>query len=398
VIGMGESPDLTLRVSEERNRPRLLYTARLLLREAGAHRLLVREDPSGEAGLRVSGRLLVGEGELLRLFGRVSLLDEIDGGLTDELGRLLPGASTGDPLDPCVSRRACDLAKELRESGISTADRPASLRVFFTHDIDRTTGLEPTAFLKYLAHRLGLSPSPFPAPLPAGSRCPFLATLEAIMAMEREAGVAPWFFFLSGPYRPTRHGSRYDIRWPSARAMLRAAKAGGGVIGLHGSYAARERGSYAAEAARLRESTGEPAIIHRNHYLRFDPVRLWSHLETAGITHDSSVGYRDRMGFRCGVAGPFRPYDLMAEGESPVVEVPLVYMDRREHLDRPEEALESLRRLLSTAKELGGGTALLFHPENFLSDERWFSFFEKVIRLCRELGAELSHPLPTVPA
>ncbi len=87
-------------------------------------------------------------------------------------------------------------------------------------------------------------------------------------------------------------------------------------VGLHGSYYAREQDSYRAEKERLEQVLGTAVTTHRNHYLRFDPMRMWSQLEAAGIRHDFSVGFNYRLGFRAGCARAYRGFDLLA-GPSP---------------------------------------------------------------------------------
>jgi hypothetical protein len=121
---------------------------------------------------------------------------------------------------------------------------------------------------------------------------------------------------------------------------------------------------------------------------------LWSDLEEAGIEVDSSVGLVSGMGFRAGLATPYRPFLPSAARAARVLELPLVYMDRAEDLNDADRRMTELGETLATVRSAGGWVALLLHPESIAVDLRWVDFYRRVLALCRELGADLSGAVP----
>ena len=53
----------------------------------------------------------------------------------------------------------------------------------------------------------------------------------------------------------------------------------------------------------------------------------YNHLLAAGITHDYSMGFADRVGFRAGTCTPFYFYDLDFEIQTPLKVFPFALMD-----------------------------------------------------------------------
>lgn len=362
------------------NPERLRYAAGVLLELAGIESAL-EEDGNAPWGLEMHSGFHVETEVLDRVFREVSLEREIESGRTDRHGRFPEEAADWDLSDPWVSR----LARQLAEAAGS--DRPRGFTVVVSHDIDWVTTLEPASLVKSARSTflragppwIGLRRSLDPALLQRN--------FERLLRLEQGRGVQPLVFMLSGPWGLGRFSTRYDCRWGSARRMIACATQAGAAVGLHGSYRAREKGTYRFEAKRLSGVCGRPLWAHRNHYLRFDPRNLWYELERAGIAWDFSVGFPNRIGVRVPVAQPFRAYDWNSEKAGRVVTVPLVFMDSAHHLRDQDETLGSLRRLLQSVQDVAGCVSVLFHPENFAVDERWFDFTARILDLCEALGA-----------
>jgi len=133
------------------------------------------------------------------------------------------------------------------------------MRVIVTHDVDRVTLTEPVSIAKSMV-------------LGAGHRFPLRSTIdrrgvlravEHILEIEAAWGVRPWFFMLAGRYGLGRFSNRYGIRWRKPREVISMIREAGGVLGLHGSYHAKDRDSYGAEAALLADIADQPVVAHR---------------------------------------------------------------------------------------------------------------------------------------
>lgn len=368
------------------------WIAELLLGLVGG-KWLLRTETNGRPGLLLPGGVAVEAEELHALFQRATLALETDTGARDRHGRFDECSGSWELGRPIVDDAASTLALRLVEAGESIPRREPSLRVVLTHDVDWVTPREPVSLAKSLVR--AVRPQGRWVPLgQAVSGDAFLRSVERLLELEAEAGARSWFFMLAGPYRPSRFGSRYACTWRAARRIVAAVRAAGCLVGLHSSYWAREARSYARETARLSECLGEPVRVHRSHYLRFDRERLWEDLEEAGIEVDSSVGLASGLGFRAGLATPYRPFRSDAARAARVVELPLVFMDRPTDVTNAERRLRELGEILERARSVRGWVSILIHPESLAVEPRWADFYRRTLALCRDLDADLTGSVP----
>jgi peptidoglycan/xylan/chitin deacetylase (PgdA/CDA1 family) len=186
-------------------------------------------------------------------------------------------------------------------------------------------------------------------------------SFERIIDVEREHGARSTFFVMTG-FGHRADPEPYAQRLPRLLETLREAE-----VGLHGSYAAADDATRLADEKAALEALAGPVAGQRYHYLRVDPHRNLAAAETAGFRYDSSLGFSDALGFRAGIAHPFRPWGTR------LVEVPLAAMDvtlgeRRYQGLSAREAEPRLLALLDWAAEHGGGFAILWHTDRF---DRW---------------------------
>ncbi len=381
-----------LNIGAPDDEPALAYATRVLLDSLGLDVPVTVATRFGEVpgGLELDGHCVIKEAVLEEMFKALSLERELETGKQDPLGRFEEAAAVWDISRPWIDLRARQLARALgQEPGPATPD---TFQVIISHDIDRTTTCEPACLLKALLHSCGVAPRRgLPLSIALSPRS-ILATIERLLEFEQKNGIGACYFLMSGPYRMGRFSTRTDIRWEISREIVRRIQAAGMTIGLHGSFAARDRNSYREEKERLEQVVGRPVLCHRNHYLRFDPQQFCHQLEQAGIQYDFSVGFVSWIGFRAGCGRIYRMFDLSQRRESRLREVPLVFMDSALYYSDGEEVLPQLRAALEQVKQVGGCASVLFHPEVFLSNPAAWGFFEQVIETCRELGADLSGP------
>ncbi len=373
------------------------YAARLLIDSMGLEmELTCLKAPGCEAeGLRVPGAPRVSCSELDEIFASATLLREMCCRL-DCMGRLDEATLTWMVSKPWIDLLGIELGeKRLPGPGVHRRVE-TSFRVVISHDIDRTSGLEPAGLVKSLLHSLGLN-LVWPQMSGALSQEIWLRNLDRLLDCERRHGIGAHYFMLSGPYGLRRYSSRYDIKWAQSRKMVSMILDAGMKIGLHGSYYARDHNSYAVERKRLEDAVCAPVVCHRNHYLRFDPLRIWGQLEAAGIEYDFSIGFNSRIGFRSACARAHRTFDLANNRPSRVISIPLLFMDGILFRDERPVVLHQLRQALEEVKRVNGCVSLLFHPELFLVDSRLFTVFEDILDICREQGADLSGRLPDRP-
>src|SRR4029077_1674967 len=93
-----------------------------------------------------------------------------------------------------------------------------------------------------------------------------------------------------------------------------------------------------------------------------DRHRNLSPLADVGLRYDTTLGFPDALGFRGGIARPFRPWDFEREEPLAVIECPLPAMnaplaEERSLALAAKRAEPQLMQLLDRAAEFGGAFA-----------------------------------------
>jgi hypothetical protein len=303
------------------------------------------------------------------------------GGRRDEHGRFRVAWSALDPLDPPLERLRRKLGLDPPRWGGSR------FAVALSHDVDTPwrwtrSGLRG-GVSRLKGHVLGRRPAPALREARSLTAVPVHRLrgtdpnwcFEEVLQEERARGGASTFFVLAG------HGDPHDGARPETYERLRprlveTVLANGGEIGLHGTYlAAEEPSRLRDELGALREvmsayTDGAQGVGHRYHYLRVDPHRNLRPLADLGVSYDTTLAFPDAVGFRNGIAQPFRPWDLERDEPLDLIEIPLAAMDVTLAEERylglsARDAWPHFERLLDWAAEHGGGFSILWHTDRF---------------------------------
>lgn len=223
-------------------------------------------------------------------------------------------------------------------------------------------------------------------------------TFEWMMRTAEAAGRRIRFHFMATD-APGPIDVRYRIEDSWIRALLRSIHRRGHEIGLHGSYASavdaerlgRER--LALQRVLDEEGIDAPVTAGRQHYLRWCPHRTPRVLEEAGLEVDSTLGFADLPGFRCGSCREHPMYDLAAASTLQVRQQPLVCMEYSVlganylALEPDGEGGGRIRSLRDACVAVGGEFTLLWHNSELrrLGDRRLFAAL---------LAEGASHPPP----
>jgi hypothetical protein len=212
---------------------------------------------------------------------------------------------------------------------------------------------------------------------------------------EIERGLEPTYFFLprkdhpgeaapgaqplSGA-APALRAGRYSVG--EHAALLADLKNGGAEIAIHGIDAWHSAQRAKAERTMIgTAAAAEPAGV-RMHWLYFSSSSP-QHLEEAGFSYDSTLGFNDAVGFRSGTTQVFR-----LPGATGLLELPLNIMDTalfypaRMGLSE-EEALRSCRGLIDTMKKYGGALTINWHTRSLNPERNWDSFYLELLSLLK---------------
>lgn len=201
-------------------------------------------------------------------------------------------------------------------------------------------------------------------------------TFDWLMDVSEQHGLTSAFYFICGRTDAKRDAD-YEPEHPAIRELLRRIHARGHEIGLHPSYATyQEPAAIAAEAERLRRVCTEEGVSQhawggRMHYLRWEnptTARAW---EQAGMSYDSTLGYADHAGFRCGTCFEYPAFDPV-EGRALKLRIrPLIVMEETVleplymGLGSGAAALHKFGELRERCQDVNGCFTLLWHNSTF---------------------------------
>lgn len=197
-------------------------------------------------------------------------------------------------------------------------------------------------------------------------REPALVGVPRLLAGEAERGVRTTYTVIAESTH--RRDGGYRLTDDFVRRTLDRIAERGHEIAVHGSYRSLEQPGQLTREYRLLRGAGHEVSGGRQHWLRHRGSELFRAVEAAGGTWDSTAGHPDDIGFRHGAAFPFLPYDFDREAPHPVVEIPLVIMERalRSATVDPAAWPAVATDLLRAAGADGwGGVAVLWHDDAF---------------------------------
>lgn len=197
-------------------------------------------------------------------------------------------------------------------------------------------------------------------------------TFDWIMDVSEIHGLKSAFYFICGRTDPNRD-SDYEPEHPAIRDLMRRIYQRGHEIGLHPSYNTYQATEcIAAEANRLRTICSEEGIDQsfwggRMHYLRWETPTTMLGWERAGMSYDSTLGYADRAGFRCGTCFEYPALNPLG-GEAlklrlrPLIAMECTLISRRYmNLGTSEESFRIFTDLKARCRRAGGNFTMLWH-------------------------------------
>ena len=203
--------------------------------------------------------------------------------------------------------------------------------------------------------------------------------------LEMEAGHGSTFFVIprgnypgrtsDGPASPMR-ACRYDVG--ELLPQLKRIASADCEVGVHGLDAWLDADEGRKERESVSQAIGATELGVRMHWLFFDgnsPALL----DRAGFTYDSTVGYRETVGYRAGTTQVYR-----SPGVKKLLELPLHVMDTSlfypSYLNLPEEDAESLVwGLIDNAERIGGAFTINWHDRSIAPERLWDDFYLKLL-------------------
>lgn len=201
-------------------------------------------------------------------------------------------------------------------------------------------------------------------------------TFDWLMELSERAGLKSSFFFITEHTEPGIDGN-YGMDDQEIRNLLLRIHKRGHEAGLHPSYQTYLSAERIKKQFELLKQAAEAAGIRQEHYggrqhfLRWRAPDTWQHWEDAGLQYDSTLGYADRPGFRCGVCYEYPVFNLLTRQRLQLRERPLVVMEQSLiHAQYgglgTEEAFQVISGLYQQCKKYNGDFTLLWHNSNLV--------------------------------
>ena len=227
---------------------------------------------------------------------------------------------------------------------------------------------------------------------------------ERWLKAEKQCDARSTFFFWPGLSAVTkRHHTDctyelydsvvFDNQKCTVAEMIREIDQQGWEIGLHPSwYSFDDVDELKRQKESLEKALGHEIVSIRQHYLHYD-IRITPAVHAvAGFKYDSTLGFNDNLGFRFGTCYPYHLYDLKAEKELPIIEIPLIIQDGAmlnpaKGMRRDEEtAFQYVKQIADAVENVGGVLTLLWHP-NLIIKEDWWGLYLRSLNYLKEKNA-----------
>lgn len=201
-------------------------------------------------------------------------------------------------------------------------------------------------------------------------------TFNWLMDLSERHNIKSAFYFICG--RTNHHkDALYNPDDPAITQLMKNIYKRGHEIGLHPSY-----NCFESEENFLKEAQSLKSICKKNkinqsgfggrmHYLRWrmpNTAHFWAQ---ANMRYDSTLGYADHAGFRCGTCREYPAIDAITGKTIDLIIRPLIAMevtiinDQYMGLGNGEVAFEKMKELIDKCRSVNGNFTLLWHNSNF---------------------------------
>lgn len=183
---------------------------------------------------------------------------------------------------------------------------------------------------------------------------------------------------------PTFRAARYCAQ--DVAGTIAEVAAWGCEVGLHGIDAWLDSSAATKELKAIQQLSRQAETGSRMHWLYFNENSP-SVLEEAGISYDSTIGFRETVGFRAGTAQAYKPLNAKR-----ILELPLHAMDTA--LFYPgylglssNNATKVLKTLVDQVERFGGCLTINWHDRSLAPERLWYACYQRLLDDLKDRGA-----------
>ncbi len=201
-------------------------------------------------------------------------------------------------------------------------------------------------------------------------------TYDTLLNLANEYSIKAYFNIIIS--RSSEHDMALPINDKRLLNLISKIECEGHTIGFHPGYNTYLiQSQFDKELDELQSITKQKIISGRQHFLRFQNPDTWRLWDNAGMEWESSMGYADLPGFRCGICLPFSIFDVRARKKLKVKERPVIVMDATLIYYMKEWSWDQLENLKTQCKKFKGEWVTIWH--NDLVNHPLLENFENII-------------------
>lgn len=203
-------------------------------------------------------------------------------------------------------------------------------------------------------------------------------TFDWLMDTAERHQLTSVFYFFAGRTNELYDGN-YELSHPAIRSLLKKIVIRGHALGIHPSYetfrnaSATKREVQTFRSACQEEGIELPTLESRMHYLRWETPTTLAVLQQANIDVDSSMGFADSVGFRCGTCHEYRAFDVRNMVPCKITIRPLIAMETTVFsesylgINEKEDVLSAFSSLRDACRTVSGSFVFLWHNSSLES-------------------------------
>lgn len=193
-----------------------------------------------------------------------------------------------------------------------------------------------------------------------------------LMAIAEKENLKATFNFMSGGRLPVDY--YYSLKGKHIKRLIKRITRRGHEIGFHPSYLTAFDGElWKTEFDKFQKVlNGYPIKGGRQHFLIFKIPYTWRYWSENSLEYDSTLGFADHAGFRCGICYEYPVFDLEKRRQMSLRERPLIAMERTviddayQGLGTTPAALDYMQKLKYNCRKFRGDFVLLWHNQRFV--------------------------------
>lgn len=177
----------------------------------------------------------------------------------------------------------------------------------------------------------------------------------------------------------------YNIKEKIMSNIINIIQSSTSILGLHLSYDSFTSSKRICSEIELFHKLYEPEVLNiRTHYLRWDsnitPYIIIDNIKNKTI--DTSLGFEDYIGFRCGTGNDYKWYNLNSRSISELYIRPLIIMDcvlyESMNIKNKDDSVFIIKKIIENSKKYNSNFSLLWH-NSYFDNNSMREIFEYII-------------------